>query len=122
MSEIIEVDARRLFCPLPVIRLQNTINKNPPGTRVRIVSTDPGSMNDIPTWCRINGHRTGSSYSWCRRAMNPDLLRLAAFVAAAPRGRYRRARAAGLWPPDCITPRRGDFYLHRGRRASSHGG
>ena len=57
MSEIIEVDARRLFCPLPVIRLQNTINKNPAGTRVRIVSTDPGSMNDIPTWCRINGHQ-----------------------------------------------------------------
>ncbi|MDH3759924.1 MAG: sulfurtransferase TusA family protein [Gammaproteobacteria bacterium] len=61
MSEIIEVDARRLFCPLPVIRLQNTINKNPPGTRVRIVSTDPGSMNDIPTWCRINGHQVLSS-------------------------------------------------------------
>jgi tRNA 2-thiouridine synthesizing protein A len=61
MSEIIEVDARRLFCPLPVIRLQNTINKNPPGTRVRIVSTDPGSMNDIPTWCRINGHLVVSS-------------------------------------------------------------
>ena len=57
MSEIIEVDARRLFCPLPVIRLQNTINQNPVGTRVRITSTDPGSMNDIPTWCRINGHR-----------------------------------------------------------------
>ncbi len=57
MSDIIDVDARRLFCPLPVIRLQNTINKNPPGTRVRIVSTDPGSMNDIPTWCRINGHQ-----------------------------------------------------------------
>ncbi len=57
MNEVIEVDARRLFCPLPVIRLQNTINKNPPGTRVRIVSTDPGSMNDIPTWCRINGHQ-----------------------------------------------------------------
>jgi tRNA 2-thiouridine synthesizing protein A len=44
-----------------VIRLQNTINKNPPGTRVRIVSTDPGSMNDIPTWCRINGHQVVSS-------------------------------------------------------------
>ena len=57
MSDIIDVDARRLFCPLPVIRLQNTINKNPAGTRVRIVATDPGSMNDIPTWCRINGHR-----------------------------------------------------------------
>ncbi len=57
MSDIVEVDARRLFCPLPVIRLQNCINKQIPGTRVRVVSTDPGSMNDIPTWCRINGHQ-----------------------------------------------------------------
>lgn len=56
MSDIVEVDARRLFCPLPVIRLQNCINQQAPGARVRIVSTDPGSMNDIPTWCRINGH------------------------------------------------------------------
>lgn len=56
MSDIVEVDASRLFCPLPVIRLQNCINQQAPGTRVRIVSTDPGSMNDIPTWCRINGH------------------------------------------------------------------
>ena len=57
MSDFVEVDARRLFCPLPVIRLQNCINQQAPGTRVRIVSTDPGSLNDIPTWCRINGHR-----------------------------------------------------------------
>lgn len=61
MSEIIEVDARRLFCPLPVIRLQNCIKQQPPGARVRIVSTDPGSMNDIPTWCRINGHQVLAS-------------------------------------------------------------
>ncbi|TNF89052.1 MAG: sulfurtransferase TusA family protein [Gammaproteobacteria bacterium] len=54
---MVEVDARRLFCPLPVIRLQNCINKQIAGTRVRVVSTDPGSMNDIPTWCRINGHQ-----------------------------------------------------------------
>ena len=56
MSEIIEIDARRLFCPLPVIKLQNCIRKQPPGARVRITSTDPGSLNDIPTWCRISGH------------------------------------------------------------------
>jgi len=61
MSEIIEVDARRLFCPLPVIRLQNCINQQQAGARVRIVSTDPGSMNDIPTWCRINGHQVLTS-------------------------------------------------------------
>lgn len=56
MSDIVEVDARRLFCPLPVIRLQNCIKQQAPGVRVRVVSTDPGSMNDIPTWCRINDH------------------------------------------------------------------
>jgi tRNA 2-thiouridine synthesizing protein A len=61
MSDIIEVDARRLFCPLPVIRLQNCINQQQSGARVRIVSTDPGSMNDIPTWCRINGHQVLTS-------------------------------------------------------------
>ncbi|MGD2170923.1 MAG: sulfurtransferase TusA family protein [Gammaproteobacteria bacterium] len=56
MTDIVEIDARRLFCPLPVIKLQNCIGKQPPGTRVRITSTDPGSLNDIPTWCRISGH------------------------------------------------------------------
>ena len=56
MSEIIELDARRLFCPLPVIRLQNCIKDQPVGARVRIVATDPGSLNDIPQWCRVSGH------------------------------------------------------------------
>ena len=57
MSETIDIDARRLFCPLPVIKLQNRIAGLEPGDRVRIVSTDPGSLNDIPTWCRISGHQ-----------------------------------------------------------------
>ena len=53
---VVELDARRLLCPMPVIKLQNCINKQVVGTRVEITSTDPGAMNDIPTWCRINGH------------------------------------------------------------------
>ena len=62
MSEtFIELDARRLFCPMPVIRLQDCINRQAPGTRVQITCTDPGVMNDIPTWCRINGHQVISS-------------------------------------------------------------
>ena len=56
MSDIVEIDARRLFCPLPVIKLQNCIAGQVPGARVRIVATDPGSLNDIPAWCRISGH------------------------------------------------------------------
>ncbi len=56
MSEVVEVDARRLLCPMPVIRLQDRINQLPPGSEVRITCSDPGTLNDIPTWCRINGH------------------------------------------------------------------
>ena len=56
MSDAIELDARRLLCPMPVIRLQDCINQQTAGTRVKIFCTDPGTMNDIPAWCRINGH------------------------------------------------------------------
>lgn len=52
----IEVDCRRLLCPLPVIRVQDRVEGLPPGTLVEAVCTDPGALADIPAWCRINGH------------------------------------------------------------------
>ena len=55
------LDARRLLCPMPVIKLQNCINQQTAGTRVEITCTDPGVMSDIPAWCRINGHQLISS-------------------------------------------------------------
>jgi tRNA 2-thiouridine synthesizing protein A len=61
MSDTIELDARRLLCPLPVIRLQDCINQQAAGARVRVTCTDPGTQNDIPAWCRINGHSLISS-------------------------------------------------------------
>ncbi len=56
-----DVDARRMLCPMPVIKLQNAVNKAAPGDGVNIVCTDPGSVNDIGAWCRINGHRLDHS-------------------------------------------------------------
>ncbi|MFV2032770.1 MAG: sulfurtransferase TusA family protein [Gammaproteobacteria bacterium] len=61
-ATVIELDARRLLCPMPVIRLQDCINQQTAGTRVEITCTDPGAMSDIPAWCRINGHRIISSH------------------------------------------------------------
>lgn len=52
----ITVDCRRLLCPLPVIRVQDRVAQLPPGTRVEAVCTDPGALEDIPAWCRVNGH------------------------------------------------------------------
>ena len=57
MNDVVELDARRLLCPMPVIRLQDCLAGKASGTRVRITCTDPGTMSDIPTWCRINGHQ-----------------------------------------------------------------
>ncbi len=56
MSRVV-VDARRLLCPLPVIRVQDRVAELAPGTEVEAVCTDPGVLQDIPAWCRINGHR-----------------------------------------------------------------
>lgn len=53
---MIELDVRRLLCPLPVIRLQNRIKTLLPGDIVQVRCTDPGTLHDIPTWCRLYGH------------------------------------------------------------------
>lgn len=51
-----KLDARRLLCPLPVIRTQDFVAGLTTGDRVEIRCTDPGAKLDIPAWCRINGH------------------------------------------------------------------
>lgn len=60
---LITVDARRLLCPMPVIRLQDAVKKASVSDEVEIICTDPGAMNDIPAWCRINKHKLLSSNS-----------------------------------------------------------
>jgi len=52
-----QLDARHLLCPMPVIRTQNMVNSLNSGDTLEVSCTDPGALHDIPTWCRINGHR-----------------------------------------------------------------
>ena len=58
-----ELDARRLLCPMPVIRTQDRIKTLSPGDTLAVICTDPGAANDIPAWCRINGHELVSTES-----------------------------------------------------------
>ena len=55
-----QLDARRLLCPLPVIRTQDAIAKLNNDDLIAVTSTDPGAKMDIPAWCRINGHEVMS--------------------------------------------------------------
>jgi tRNA 2-thiouridine synthesizing protein A len=56
MSEY-ELDAKNILCPMPVIRTQDKVNTLLQGDKLKVICTDPGALNDIPAWCRINGHK-----------------------------------------------------------------
>lgn len=51
-----ELDTRRMLCPMPVIRTQDRIAQLHPQDVLEVTCSDPGAINDIPAWCRINGH------------------------------------------------------------------
>jgi tRNA 2-thiouridine synthesizing protein A len=61
--EPVRLDCRRLLCPMPVIRVQDQVALLDPGTLLEAVCTDPGALQDIPAWCRINGHEVLKTYS-----------------------------------------------------------
>jgi tRNA 2-thiouridine synthesizing protein A len=41
---------------MPVIKAQNKIKELNVGDELEVICTDPGALNDIPAWARINGH------------------------------------------------------------------
>lgn len=62
MSEY-SLDAKRLLCPLPVIRTQDKVKQLQSGDMLTVTCTDPGVLQDIPAWCRINGHKVLRTHS-----------------------------------------------------------
>ena len=57
-----KLDARNTLCPMPVIKAQNKVAELQPGDLLEVTCTDPGALNDIPAWCRINGHIVKETY------------------------------------------------------------
>jgi tRNA 2-thiouridine synthesizing protein A len=51
-----QLDARRMLCPMPVIKTQNRVATMSVGEEIEVICTDPGALSDIPAWARINGH------------------------------------------------------------------
>ena len=55
-----KLDARRLLCPMPVIRVQQLIEElgsKSIGEHIETICTDPGALYDIPAWAKIHGHK-----------------------------------------------------------------
>ncbi len=51
-----ELDCRYLLCPMPVIRTQARVTGLAAGDELEVVVTDPGALEDVPSWCRVHGH------------------------------------------------------------------
>ncbi|HBH00238.1 MAG: sulfurtransferase TusA family protein [Rhodobacteraceae bacterium] len=57
MDADLEIDARGLRCPLPVLRAQRALNGLAPGQTLRLLADDPMAAIDLPHFCAESGHR-----------------------------------------------------------------
>tara|TARA_Y100000590_G_scaffold63933_2_gene68692 strand:- start:2321 stop:2557 length:237 start_codon:yes stop_codon:yes gene_type:complete len=46
----IELDCRGLNCPLPILKTKKTMDGMVTGQVLKMLSTDPGSKNDLTAW------------------------------------------------------------------------
>jgi len=49
------LDARGLSCPMPIMKSMQAIKRIRINQVLEILTTDPGSLKDIPTWARATG-------------------------------------------------------------------
>ena len=51
-----ELDARKLNCPMPILRTKKALAEMSPGQVLRVVATDPGSTKDIQAFSKQTGN------------------------------------------------------------------
>ena len=51
------LDCRGQLCPMPVIQAAKTMNALAKGKVLKLISSDPGSLADIPAWAEAAGHQ-----------------------------------------------------------------
>ena len=56
MTWDVEIDASGLLCPLPVLRARKCLRALAPGQVLRLITTDPAAVIDVPHFCAEAGH------------------------------------------------------------------
>ena len=56
------VDARGVSCPGPILAAKKQIVTVPVGDVMEVLSTDIGSLKDLPAWCGKMGHEFMGSF------------------------------------------------------------
>ena len=57
MSNRTTIDARKAFCPGPMMELIAALKTKEVGDEIEVLSRDKGSANDIPLWTKKVGHQ-----------------------------------------------------------------
>ena len=57
----VELDARQLACPLPILRAKKALSQMTSGEVIRIVATDKGAPLDFMVFCDNTGNELLSS-------------------------------------------------------------
>ena len=55
--EVVEVDAKGLDCPMPLLKAKRALNAMQAGQRLRILATDQGSVRDFKVFAEQSGHQ-----------------------------------------------------------------
>jgi tRNA 2-thiouridine synthesizing protein A len=50
------LDASGLSCPMPIVKTKKEIDSLSSGQILEVISTDPGSKNDMTAWCKRTGN------------------------------------------------------------------
>ncbi len=51
-----ELDLKGLNCPLPILRIKQTISRMESGEILKIVGTEPGTQRELKIFCKQGGH------------------------------------------------------------------
>ena len=57
----VEVDARQLACPMPILRAKNALSTMMSGEVLKLVATDKGAPIDFAVFCEKTGNHLLSS-------------------------------------------------------------
>jgi tRNA 2-thiouridine synthesizing protein A len=57
----LELDCKGMNCPLPILKTKKAIDTLTSGQVLKLIATDPGSVNDVNAWSRRTGNALLSS-------------------------------------------------------------
>ena len=49
-------DVTGTYCPVPIVEMSGKIKEMETGQILELIADDPGSLEDVPAWCKSTGH------------------------------------------------------------------